>query len=158
MADQIRVFPQAFDGAALVATLGPLADGPGWEEGRQQTGYRKLDLRASGEFPMAGMFHAAMDLLQPPNPALYDHWLLHYRTGDAIPPHYDPPMGDGLAHWRLNVLVEAGEGGMLYLNGAECLLRPGDAVLFRPDRVEHAVAVVTAGRRLVWSLGTNRAE
>ena len=147
-----------FDPAILRGLFVPLLGDPHWQEGRQGTGYRKLDLRQRDLPALSAVRASALALLAPPLPDFYDEWLLQYLPGDFIPPHRDPPLADGLAHLRLNILVLAGEGGSLFLNGEPHPLLPGEAILFRPDRVTHAVETVRSGMRLVWSLGTNLPE
>ena len=152
----MTLFRQRFDAELLRRRLSPLLDDPGWERGRQGTGYRRLDLRARRDVPSVEALADALSIVAPPRADFHDAWLLAYDVGDFIAPHRDPPLGEGLGHFRLNVLVEAGEGGELSLDGEPVTLAPGDAVLFRPDEVVHAVSPVLRGRRLVWSIGTNR--
>ena len=155
MPADIQYFPLHFSASELAQAFASLPGAPGWIGGRQGTGYRKLDVKALS-LGLPELRAEALALLAPPHPDFYDEWILLYEPGDFILPHRDPPLAEGLAHWRLNVLVEAGAGGELTLNGASKAFIPGDAVLFRPDVVEHAVSEILSGHRLVWSLGTNR--
>lgn len=130
--------------------IGSLTLGAVWEQGRQGTGYEKFNL--AHEVGARWIVRRALDRIG--NPAHYDAWLLHYPVGSEIPPHTDPAH-EGKCHVRLNALVVAGAGGMLTLEGEELPLNEGDAYIFRPDIVEHSVAPIEDGSRLVLSVGAN---
>ena len=51
-------------------------------------------------------------------------------------------------------MVDVGDGGEFQAGGQTVDLGVGDAVLFRPDVVVHAVTPVTRGTRRVLSVGT----
>lgn len=151
-------FPAAFDPIPLHLAFSPLLQESGWDPGRQGTGYRKLNIRWKALPALEAMRARALNYLKPMHPGLFDEWLLWYAPGDHIPMHRDPPIAEGLAHWRLNILVEIGEGGDLFLDGKRCEMEAGDALLFRPDKVLHSVGILRSGRRLVWSMGSNFPE
>lgn len=130
--------------------LGMVSRDANWQEGRQATGYEKLDL--INQAPVAWIIERALDNLG--NPYRYDAWLLHYPVGSEIPEHTDPAQDD-LCHVRLNALITAGAGGVLYLDSEEMLLDEGDGYLFRPDAVPHKVTPVEDSSRLVFSVGAN---
>ena len=130
-----------------------VARSEGFEPGRLDTGYEKKNV----------LEHLACERLikravkELGDPVLFDAWLLRYPVGSEIPAHVDPPI-DGLSHVRLNALVLAGQGGLLYLDGAEAPLDEGEALLFRPDVVRHQVTRVERNPRLVFSVGANVPE
>jgi hypothetical protein len=127
-----------------------LAKKPGFEVGRQGTGYEKLNLLED-----AGAERLVRRCLEAlGKPVLFDAWLLRYPVGSAIPAHTDPPL-DGMCHVRLNAVALAGRGGVLYFDGAEIPLDVGDAYIFRPDVVRHQVTEVEGNERLVLSVGAN---
>ncbi len=119
-----------------------------WAAGRQGTGYAKLDLLRLQLQPELDAL-VARSLAQLGGRVLgHDVWLLRYPEGTHIPDHRDPnELGD---HHRLNLLL-AGPGG-LRLDGRAIDLRPGDAIVFRPDEVEHSVDAVDE-ERWVFSVG-----
>lgn len=95
------------------------------------------------------------------HPPAFDAWWLVYPVTSHIPAHTDPSPADGLAHVRVNVVVARAEGsdaedagGVLVADGAPVPLQVGDAVVFRPDVVEHAVTAVSLAPRCVLSVGT----
>jgi hypothetical protein len=130
----------------------------GWLPGRQATAYDKLPLAidADADAWLAALAARSRVAMGDPATSAWDHYLLRYRVGASVPRHVDPSLAAGLRHLRLNAVVRACDaGGVLSLDGAEVALAAGDAVVFRPDRVVHAVTSVGAGERLVWSVGCN---
>ncbi len=121
-----------------------------WEQGRQGTGYEKSDLLQ--HTAVSWIVQRALDEIG--NPSKFDAWLLHYPVGSEIPPHTDPPH-EGMCHVRLNALVNATSGGLLYLDNTALPLNEGDAYLFRPDLIRHHVTAVEERSRLVLSVGAN---
>jgi hypothetical protein len=131
-------------------TLGALSVDAAWEQGRQGTGYQKASLL---DQPTASpIVERAVEELG--RPSYFDAWLLRYPVGSDIPAHTDPAL-EGLCHVRLNALIVAGAGGMLCLDGLDVPLHDRDAYIFRPDIVEHSVAAIQQGTRLVLSVGAN---
>lgn len=154
---------------------GPLQDNllryarssPEWVRGRQEGGYLILPI-PSGEDPprwMGDLTRRSLKLLlesplcgqgslDPDHEFLaWDRYLIHYPEGSCIPEHTDP-VPEGQRHIRLNAQFgPAVEGGVFHLCGNPVLLRPGDAVVFRPDRDVHEVTRVTRGDRWLWSVG-----
>jgi hypothetical protein len=134
-----------------------VARSEGFEPGRLGTGYQKKNVRehlACERLIKRAARALGDDALLG---AMMDAWLLRYPVGTQIPAHTDPPI-DGMAHVRLNALVLAGEGGLLYLDGAEADFSEGGALLFRPDLVRHQVTAVARNPRLVFSVGCNMPE
>jgi hypothetical protein len=123
-----------------------------FERGRQGTGYKKADLLNETVPIIVNVVGRLRRLLGDP-PAV-DAWWLVYPPGSHIPTHTDPPLAAGLAHLRVNVLIERGVGGAFVAACTAIELDVGDAVLFRPDIVPHAVGLVKAGSRGVLSVGT----
>jgi hypothetical protein len=82
-------------------------------------------------------------------------YFIFYPPLTLMHPHKDrQPEGE---HWRLGlVLKQRCEGGTLVLSGKRIELKEGDAYLFRADTVEHSITRVTAGYRLIMSLGMVR--
>ncbi len=142
--------------AAALRELCALADSPGWQAGRQGTGYDKLPidesaLRTAGRRLLA---NSLAELGDPPE-GWWDCWLLRYLPGAHVPPHRDPAR-EGCVHLRLNLMVAApAAGGGLVIDGEDVPLAVGEAVVFRPDESAHQVARVERGTRLVWSVGAN---
>lgn len=93
-------------------------------------------------------FRAWMDQGEP-----WGCYLLVYEVGALKEPHKDPPKKPGGRHDRLIMLLQGAEGGDLYLAGDHYALEAGEAICFRPDLVEHWVTEVTAGKRIVLTLG-----
>lgn len=119
-----------------------------WSAGRQGTGYDKLDLTATPlPVDVAPLIERALAELGGPFVG-HDVWLLRYPEGTHIPPHRDENgRGD---HHRLNVLLTG--PGALRLDGEPVELRAGDAIVFRPDQVNHSVDAVET-ERWVFSVG-----
>ncbi len=125
----------------------------GFEPGRLGTGYERKSVLE--HLACERLIKRASVLLGAP--LLVDAWLLRYPVGSEIPSHLDPPI-EGMCHVRMNALVLAGAGGLLYLDGAEAQFDEGDAQLFRPDVVRHQVTRVERNPRLVFSVGANVSE
>jgi len=130
-----------------------------WQEGRQGTGYEKLDLRAALE---ADAFADERSLLETVLTQarvsfgvpilMWDAYFIRYREGAFVPEHRDPTGTS--KHLRLNALLAAAEDGtgQLRLSGNVFDLAEGDAVLFRPDVIDHSVSTVL-GERALLSVG-----
>lgn len=134
-----------------VAAISAFADRLAYYPGRQGTGYEKS--------PVGQLFKWVQDRclaamgLGPDVPC--DRYVVRYPAGAFIPPHKDDaPLAR--EHWRVNALVEEGEGGGLVVEGLEVELSVGDAYVFRPDLLLHEVRPVTAGRRVIWTVGALR--
>lgn len=136
----------------VVATIAHAATKRGtWEEGRQGTGYWKLNVVDS---PTAErLVKKCLKILG--EPVLFDAWVLRYPVGSEIPPHVDPPVANGMCHVRINAIALGSDGGVLYVDGAEVPLDHGDAYVFRPDVMKHMVTKVERNERLVLSVGAN---
>lgn len=132
------------------SAIGALTLGATWVEGRQRTGYVNFDLLNVDAADW--VVRRALDEIG--NPTLHDAYLIRYPAGSRIPEHDDPAI-EGMCHVRLNAMIMAGEGGLLRLAGEELPLVDGDAYIFRPDITKHSVSRVTAGPRLVLSVGAN---
>lgn len=117
-----------------------------WESGRQRTGYEKASIQLDA-------FQAkCLVALGVPSNTGHDSYLLRYQTGAFIPAHKDDaPFG--FEHHRINVLLQAGEGGELRIGGELISLDELDAVVFRPDLLLHEVSAVGKGCRLLASVG-----
>lgn len=127
-----------------------------WQMGRQGTGYEKLFLEEGNFAPLIARCVATFG---EKNLLGWDSYLLRYLPGAFVPPHTDPPLLKGFGHLRLNAIVQQGErGGQFLLEGESVALSAGDAILFRPDLLRHAVSRLEAGRRLVLSVGCNFQE
>lgn len=136
------------------AALAALAAMPerAWTEGRQETGYFRSAVDATGPL-LAALRDRSLAALGVDRAAPHDVWLLRYPAGASIPPHVDPAPQVGRGHHRLNaVIVAPRAGGVLSLDGVPCPLAAGDAVVFRPDVQRHQLSPVD-GERLVWSVG-----
>ena len=119
-----------------------------WQRGRQGTGYMKLDLSVGDVPPFVGTWVERCLAMLVGDPLGHDAWLLRYPAGTHIPAHRDEnELGD---HHRINVLLEG--PGALRIDGVPVELRPGDAIVFRPDQVEHSVDAVEC-ERWVFSVG-----
>ncbi len=131
-----------------------LAECSGWEPGRQGTGYEKLDIKRRPDPLLRTLIRDS--LARHGIDRTNDHWdavLLRYPPGSYIPRHRDEASIFGLTHQRLNAIVtKPNEGGVLIMAGQEVPMRAGDAILFRPDAVDHEVT--TCGdERLIFSVG-----
>jgi hypothetical protein len=146
----IKSVPGFLSPRERVVLLNVAKNDAGWEPGRQDTGYEKKNILEHLACTRL-IKRAAAQLFDP---ALMDAWLLRYPVGSAIPAHTDPPL-EGMSHVRLNALVLAGQGGLLYLDGNEQIFDEGDALVFRPDLVRHQVTAVERNPRLVFSVGAN---
>jgi hypothetical protein len=154
--EPFEILPGFVDPEECEAALA-LAAGGGWEPGRQGTGYAKLALDPGAlPAPLRMLLRRTLGVLGEPPAGAFDLYLLRYEVGSHIPPHVDPPLFDGALHRRVNaVLEQADRGGVLTLDGEVVPLAARDAVRFRPDAHRHAVSVLEAGRRLLWSVGCN---
>jgi len=123
-----------------------------FERGRQGTGYDKADLLDVDDPVVVATLARLRQVLGDP-PAI-DAWWIVYPPGSHIPAHTDPSPAEGLAHVRLNVIVERSVGGAFVAACRAVDLGVGDAVLFRPDVVVHAVSLVKERPRRVLSVGT----
>ena len=123
-----------------------------FERGRQGTGYEKADLLAIDDPVVVDNLALLRDQLG--DPSAVDAWWIVYPPGSHIPAHTDPSPAEGLAHVRLNVIVERSVGGVFVAACRAVNLDVGDAVLFRPDVVSHAVGRVKERPRRVLSVGT----
>jgi hypothetical protein len=150
----VRRFLTPDDCAHVVAALGamPLR----FERGRQGTGYDKADLTQVRDPIVVDVVARIRALLGAP-PAI-DAWWIVYPPGSHIPAHIDPSPADGLAHVRANLIVERSIGGAFVADCRAVDLDVGDAVVFRPDVVVHAVSLVKERPRRVLSVGTVMAE
>ncbi len=135
---------------ALVArftTLDLVYDG-----GRQGGGYTKADLISVVDQVVHAAVLELVDIIG--GAAAFDAWHIVYPEGSTIAAHTDPSPADGLVHVRANLVIAAARGGRFVADGVVVELDVGDAVVFRPDVVTHAVSVVEGGRREVLSVGT----
>ena len=123
-----------------------------FERGRQGTGYEKADLLGVDDPVVVDNLARLRHLLG--DPSVVDAWWIVYPPGSHIPAHRDPSPAEGLAHVRLNVIVERSVGGAFVAACRAVDLDIGDAVLFRPDVVSHAVGLVKERPRRVLSVGT----
>ncbi len=144
---------RAFLEAAERRELELLAEHVAWEPGRQGTGYEKCAIAAEPQAaaPIARALRELGAAIHGP----YDVWLIRYQVGTEIPPHRDP-VEPGREHHRLNAIVRSATGGDAKVRGVPVALAEGDAYVFRPDAEEHEVTRVTAGTRLVFSVGVLR--
>lgn len=138
------------DCARVIAALDalPLRFG----RGRQGTGYDKADLVDVGDPIMVDVVDRLKAALGGP-PAV-DAWWIVYPPGSHIPAHTDPSPAEGFAHVRVNLMLERSVGGAFVASCRAVDLDVGDAVLFRPDVVVHAVGLVKERPRRVFSVGT----
>ena len=142
---------QSFLSSEEVEALSSLIDSvTDWTPGRQGTGYDKFCLRSKEMAPgIAALVDRSKDALQC-EIIDWDCYLLRYPDGSFIGPHIDETAGK--RHRRLNAVIQAGGGGVLALQGEAVPLAVKDAVVFRPDIIEHSVTPVQ-GERYVWSVG-----
>lgn len=111
---------------------------PKWEEGRQGTGYEKLQLWNRWKYF---------------SPYKWDLYLLRYKEGSGIPRHKDPL--EKHKHYRLNIyLWNAKAGGVPEHD--ETIISNRFFTLFRPDLHTHSVSTVTKGTRYVLSFGFSK--
>lgn len=105
---------------------------PMWKEGRQGSGYQVLTLINNQFFK-------------------FDLHILKYPEGSQIHPHRDPAK-KGFKHYRLNVVLRAGEsGGHFWCKSP--IFKTKRIALFRPDIDTHHVTTVFKGTRYVLSIG-----
>ena len=145
----VREFLSVDERVALLHAVIPALREVQWEPGRQGTGYDKHALRDGLPEALPALLQRSLDALAVEAVA-WDCYLLRYRPGAYVPPHRDPT--DAKPHLRLNAIVQSSAGAVLSLNGAAIELAAGDAIVFRPDVVEHAVSA-GEGTRYVWSVG-----
>lgn len=98
---------------------------------------------------------------------LYGAYIIRYGVGAQKEPHLDPTPRKGYAHDRLVCMLQtAQEGGTLMFDmgphTAESWepvpLGRRDAVQFRADLISHAIEPVTAGERIILTVGRLRRE
>lgn len=123
-----------------------------YERGRQGTGYDKADLVDVGDPVVVDVVDRLKAVLGGP-PAV-DAWWIVYPPGSHIPAHTDPSPAEGFAHVRANLMLERSVGGAFVASCRAVDLEVGDAVVFRPDVVVHAVGLVKERPRRVFSVGT----
>jgi len=97
-----------------------------WQEGRQGTGYRKLQLLSS-------------KLLS------CDAYIIDYKPNTHIPTHTDPVKGK--RHYRLNILLWGNDEFV-----GETIFSTKRIKFFRPDIAAHSVSNVRS-RRVIFSFG-----
>lgn len=103
-----------------------------WENGRQNSGYKKLLL-----FKSNLLFKC-------------DLYLLSFSKGSEIKPHVDKV--DFGNHYRLNIVFKKPQiGGDFICN--KTIVNMKRIILFRPDLYEHSVSKIKSGKRLVLSFG-----
>ena len=103
-----------------------------WQNGRQQTGYKKM-LLATASWPFK-----------------FDMYLLKFSEGHAVPPHKDQV--DLGRHFRLNIILKhPKEGGDFQCD--KPIFETRSIKLFRPDIRQHSVSEIISGTRYVYSLG-----
>lgn len=146
-------------------------DGNDWEDGRQGTGYFKLnlmDIYAGGDSLLGAVRSRLLNAIKrrlglPDGLKLQrrnDFWLLYYPEGSSVPWHVDPAP-PGAKHWRANVCVTAPkEGGAFVVRNGYFVeanlpvnLAESEGILFCASDREHAVGHVLKGYRLVVSVG-----
>lgn len=126
-----------------------------WEEGRQKTSYEKAKIDLTNMIQHRDLAKRSLRLLGVPEDYGCDCWVLRYPAGSFIPSHKDDaPFGS--EHWRLNAIIQNGLDSEFILNSRSIDMRERDAIIFRPDKYEHAVTEVTGGTRYVWSVGILR--
>lgn len=129
-----------------------------WSDGIQGSGYRKGYIDSGeGQFPLAGFpgylyeyFFRQMFPLDPKHIVGWDTYALYYPVGSFIAPHKDP-MERGFEHWRLNYVIEQGDG-TFFVQPEQWVPVPaqrGDGILFRPDILTHSVSQVSKPRLAV---------
>lgn len=129
-----------------------------WESGRQRTGYMKAVINKNhdvGDIVSKTITAMAITARLDYCPTKFDCYILKYPEGSSIPYHRDDAPFKS-KHWRLNAIISSPDeysGGELVLEDRYVEMFSGDAVIFRPDRIFHAVTKVTEGTRYVWSVG-----
>ncbi|TXI85142.1 MAG: 2OG-Fe(II) oxygenase [Crocinitomicaceae bacterium] len=103
-----------------------------WEDGRQNTGYKKIKLLESKRF-------------------LFDVYLLYYSEETLIPRHTDKV--DQGRHYRLNCTIKKAVIGGKFLLEAKPIFSWWRFVVFRPDLDTHCVSKIIKGYRVVLSIG-----
>jgi predicted 2-oxoglutarate/Fe(II)-dependent dioxygenase YbiX len=142
-----------------------------WVDGRQKSGYYKLDLKVSPlsreplEFhvPRERLFVALRQYIGDDadiSAKTTDYWLLYYPEGGNVPWHNDPaPKGKRHVRANLAVTTPADGGEFVVENGfyegamLKVALSPGAGIVFEATR-SHSVNRVGLGGRLMLSVGT----
>lgn len=109
-----------------------------WEEGRQGTGYKKLELFNRWKFF---------------SKRKWDLYLLQYPVGSGIPKHRD--LLPDHKHYRLNIYLWNAESGGVPEHES-VIIGNRFFTLFRPDLSLHSVSTVTKGTRYVLSFGFSK--
>lgn len=154
----MKVIPE-FIRTAETKLLQNLANSAPFVPGRQADSYEKCPIAMVND-PTDFLWRLQRRALNaiapvPPYPAEMDCFFIRYRPDlreDAVPLHIDPAP-PGKEHHRLNLILDAGQGGDLYVNSELVPLRVQDAYVFRPDLEPHKVTRVVTGQRLVFSVG-----
>ncbi len=105
-----------------------------------------------GAFKMAPIDPAALAVMKRfvRNRQPYGCYWARYGVGAERAYHTDK----GEPHERLIVMLQrADKGGELTVGGERVDLFAGDGVIFRADLCEHAVSLVEAGERVIFTLG-----
>lgn len=123
-----------------------------WIPGRQETGYLKAFVPVADNGVFQELVAKSLAALKVPETTACDCYILKYPPDSLIPPHKDDAPFDS-EHWRLNAIIKSTLGGKLYIKDRNVELWTGDAVIFRPDIMEHKVSRVYDGTRYVWSVG-----
>ncbi len=150
-----RVLPAFLTADERTLLLGLAARSVGWRAGRQGGGYQKLPLEGVQPAWLEDLTRRCLAVCASAGPLGWDRYLLLYAPGSGVVPHHDPPLREGAVHLRLNAVVQSrGPSDRLLLEGRPVVLQERDAVVFRPDILEHEVRVA-AQERLLWSFGCN---
>lgn len=126
-----------------------------WEKGRQETGYLKAAVPVNYSAIIQGLVVRSIQALDntEPRALTYDCYILKYEKGSFIPYHKDDALFES-QHWRLNAIIsDADKGGELNFEHRTVGFTQRDAVIFRPDLLNHSVSTVESGIRYVWSVG-----
>lgn len=127
----------------------------GWHDGRQGGGYQKLPLAGRQAGWLEELTRRCLQVCATPGLLGWDRYLLNYPPGSGVPGHRDPPLQGSALHVRLNAVVrQRGPGDRLLLAGQPITLAERDALVFRPDLLEHEVRAAPH-ERLLWSFGCN---
>lgn len=122
-----------------------------WEGGRQNTGYLKspIDQNDSRFIPLIAR---SKELLNVTSEAI-DCYIIKYPAESHIPTHKDDaPFSSN--HFRLNAMIKNSvRGGKLIIEKRFVDIHKRDAIIFRPDILEHGVTKVKCGERYIWSVG-----
>lgn len=139
-----------FLSASDITNLKVFASTAVFQSGRQETGYEKA---AVDQDLFQDLKKRSLEALGVPLDTKHDCYLIRYPEGSCIPKHKDDaPFG--LEHHRLNAMIQnCVWGGELWVDLELIKFRTSDAVVFRPDVLEHEVTEIMAGERLLWSVG-----